>query len=222
MPSTGRHGGTTISAVVATLAAALVCLIGAGSPAFAQTEKPRVLRTTVEGAITPVIADHIHDAVKRAEDGGYDLLVVELDTPGGLDSSMRKIIRDILDAEVPVAVYVSPRGARAASAGALIALSAHVAAMAPGTAIGASTPVELDGGEVNDKVVNDAAAYAEALAELRGRDAKVAEEMVRDGRSLPSTKPSTPRWSTSSLDQSPTFSTRSMARWSLSDPRAAC
>jgi membrane-bound serine protease (ClpP class) len=186
VPRTGRRVGSTVPAVVAALGVALVCLIGLAPPASGQAaEAPRVLHTTVKDAITPVIADHLHDAVERAEGGGYDLLVVELDTPGGLDSSMRDIIQDVLDAELPVAVYVSPRGARAASAGALIALSAHVAAMAPGTAIGASTPVDLEGGEVNDKVVNDAAAYAEALAELRGRDVAVAAEMVRDGRSLP-------------------------------------
>ena len=155
------------------------------SPVAAQEagERP-VLRTTVDGPITPVIADHLADAVARAEGGAYAALVVELDTPGGLDSSMREIIQDFLDAEVPVVVYVSPRGARAGSAGALITLSAHVAAMAPGTAIGASTPVDLEGGEVSDKVVNDAAAYAEAIAELRGRNTEVAVDMVRDGRSL--------------------------------------
>src|SRR5690606_27147772 len=86
---------------------------------------------------------------------------------------------------VPVVVYVSPQGARAGSAGALITLAAHVAGMAPGTAIGASTPVDLEGGEVSDKVVNDAAAYAEAVAELRGRNTEVAVDMVREGRSLP-------------------------------------
>jgi membrane-bound serine protease (ClpP class) len=147
-----------------------------------------VLRTTVDGPITPVIADHLGDAVDRAEDGDYRALVVELDTPGGLDSSMRAIIQGFLDADVAVVVYVSPQGARAGSAGALITLSAHVAAMAPGTAIGASTPVDLEGGEVSDKVVNDAAAYAEAVAELRGRNTEVAVDMVREGRSLPVTE----------------------------------
>ena len=113
---------------------------------------------------------------------------IELDTPGGLDTSMRDIIQDVLDAEVPLVVYVSPQGARAGSAGALIGLSANVLAMAPGTAIGASTPVDLQGGEISDKVVNDAAAYAEAIAELRGRNAEVAVDMVREGRSLPVTE----------------------------------
>jgi membrane-bound serine protease (ClpP class) len=144
-----------------------------------------VLRTTVDGPITPVIDDHLADAVARAEDGSYGALVVELDTPGGLDSSMREIIQGFLGADVPIIVYVSPQGARAGSAGALITLSSHVAAMAPGTAIGASTPVSLDGAEVSDKVVNDAAAFAEAIAAERGRNVDVAVDMVREGRSLP-------------------------------------
>jgi membrane-bound serine protease (ClpP class) len=160
-------------------------LLGSVPPAGAQERgEGSVLRTTVDGPITPVIADHLVDAVARAEGESYAALVVELDTPGGLDTSMREIIQGLLEAEVPVVVYVSPQGARAGSAGALITLSAHVAAMAPGTAIGASTPVELEGGEVSDKVVNDAAAYAEAIADLRGRNADVAVDMVRDGRSL--------------------------------------
>lgn len=143
-----------------------------------------VLRTAVDGPITPVVADHLADAVVRAEDDDYGALVVEIDTPGGLDESMRDIVQGFLAAEVPVVAYVSPQGARAGSAGALIALSAHVAAMAPGTAIGASTPVSLDGAEVSDKVVNDAAAFAEAIAERRGRNGAVAVDMVREGRSL--------------------------------------
>ncbi len=184
MPRTGRHMGSAVPAVIAAVGFALVCVAGWASPVSGRPAEGRVLRTTVDGAITPVMADHVHDAIGRAERDRYELLVVELDTPGGLDRSMREIIQDVVDAEVPVAVYVSPSGARAASAGALIVLSAHVAAMAPGTAIGASTPVDLGGGEVDDKVVNDAAAYAEALADLRDRDAGVAAEMVRDGRSL--------------------------------------
>jgi membrane-bound serine protease (ClpP class) len=178
--------------VVAALALTLMglVLLGAAVPApSAGAQEPsgerRVLRAEVEGAITPVIDDYLADAVARAENGRYGALVVELDTPGGLDSSMREIIQEFLDADVPVVVYVSPQGARAGSAGALIAISAHVAAMAPGTAIGASTPVDLEGGEVSDKILNDAAAFAEAIAERRGRNVDVAVDMVREGRSLP-------------------------------------
>lgn len=146
---------------------------------------PRVLVTTISDAITPVIADHLTDGVERAEDGGYQAYVVRLDTPGGLDVSMRHIIRDFLDARVPVVVYVSPSGARAASAGALITFSAHVAAMAPGTAIGAATPVDLEGGDLGEKVINDAAALAESVARLRNRNVDFAVDTVRRGRSAP-------------------------------------
>jgi membrane-bound serine protease (ClpP class) len=159
-------------------------LFGAGvAGAAAAAGGPRVLVTTVDDPITPVIADHLDDAVDRAEDDGYDALVVRLDTPGGLDTSMRDIVQRFLAAEVPVVVYVSPDGARAASAGALITFAAHVAAMAPGTAIGASTPVDLEGGDVERKIVNDAAAFAESIAEARGRDVDFAVDTVRTGRS---------------------------------------
>lgn len=145
----------------------------------------RVLVTTIDDAITPVIADHLGDGVERAARGGYQAYVVQLDTPGGLDVSMRHIIQDFLDAGVPVVVYVSPPGARAASAGALITFSAHVAAMAPGTAIGAATPVDLEGGDLGDKAVNDAAALAESVARLRGRNVEFAVDTVRQARSAP-------------------------------------
>lgn len=157
-------------------------LVLALAPA-AGAQEPQVLRTRVEGPITPVIADHLSDAVDAASEGGYEALLVELDTPGGLDTSMREIVQDFLTADVPVVVYVAPRGARAASAGAIIAFSAHVAAMAPATNIGAATPISLEGGEVIDKVVNDAVAYVRAVAEERGRDVEFAEDTVRDGRS---------------------------------------
>lgn len=145
----------------------------------------RVLATRVDDAITPIIADHLDGVVVRAEDGGYEALIVTLDTPGGLDTAMRDIVQTFLAAEVPVVVHVSPSGARAASAGALIAWSANVVAMAPGTTIGAATPVSLEGGdEVGDKIVNDAAAYSRAVAEERGRNVEVAEEVVTEGRAL--------------------------------------
>jgi len=169
--------------LVGVLWVAAAIMFGAVQTAAQGNDAPRVLRTTVDDAITPVIADHLNEAVGRAEDEGYDALVVELDTPGGLDTSMREIIQRFLSAEVPVVVYVSPQGARAASAGALITFASHVAAMAPGTAIGAATPVGLDGSDVENKVINDAAALAESIARVRDRDVDFAVDTVREGRS---------------------------------------
>jgi membrane-bound serine protease (ClpP class) len=142
-----------------------------------------VLVTEVDGPITPVIADHLAAAVDRAVDEGA-LLVVTLDTPGGLDSSMRDIVQTFLNAPVPIVVYVEPEGARAASAGTFITMAAHVAAMAPATSIGAATPVDLQGGEISDKIINDAVAFATSLAERRGRNVEFAESAVRDGTSI--------------------------------------
>lgn len=143
-----------------------------------------MLLAELSDAITPVTADYLVDAVEEAESGDYQLLLVELDTPGGLDLSMRQIVQAFLGAEVPVVVYVAPQGARAASAGTMITMAAHVAAMAPGTTIGAATPVDLGGGEITDKVINDAAAYAVSIAERRGRNAEFADAAVREGRSV--------------------------------------
>jgi membrane-bound serine protease (ClpP class) len=143
-----------------------------------------VLATTVDDPITPVIANHLGDGIARAVDGGFDLYLIRLDTPGGLDTSMREIVKDILAAEVPVVVYVSPQGARAASAGAIITFASHVAAMAPGTSIGAATPIAGDTGEdLERKVINDAVAYAESVARVHNRNVEFAADAVRDGRS---------------------------------------
>jgi membrane-bound serine protease (ClpP class) len=144
-----------------------------------------VLLAQLAGAITPVTAEYLVDGVAEAERGGHQAYLVEIDTPGGLDTSMREIIKAFLGSRVPVIVYVTPSGARAASAGALITLSSHVAAMAPGTTIGAATPVNLESGEkASDKVINDAAAYAESVAAQRGRNTTIAAEMVRSGSAI--------------------------------------
>jgi membrane-bound serine protease (ClpP class) len=157
----------------------LASITGAGAQARS------VLVTQVDGIITPVIADHIREGVARAEEEGHHAFLVELDTPGGLDASMRDIIQAFLAADVPVVVHVAPSGARAASAGALITMSAHIAAMSPGTSIGAATPVNLEGGEdVQRKIVEDAAAYAESVARTHGRNMEFAVEAVREGRSV--------------------------------------
>ncbi len=160
-------------------------LAGGGA---AQGGSPRVLAATLENDINPVTEDFLVDAIDRGEREGYDAVVIELDTPGGLDSAMRAIIKKELEADVPVVVYVAPPGSRAASAGAFITLAADVAAMAPGTNIGSSTPVAVGGGEIPEdlrrKVVNDAAAYARELAEIHGRNGDWAEAAVRRASNL--------------------------------------
>jgi membrane-bound serine protease (ClpP class) len=164
---------------------AAVCVFGAllAAPAAAMAQSSTVLVATVDGPITPVVAQHLVDGVEEASTGGHQALLVEMDTPGGLDSSMRQIIKAFLAADTPVIVYVSPSGGRAASAGALITFSAHVAGMAPGTTIGAATPVNAETGETaSDKVINDAAAFAESVARQRGRNVDFAVATVREGR----------------------------------------
>jgi membrane-bound serine protease (ClpP class) len=153
-------------------------------PSQVRAQGSTVLITRIDGTITPVIADHLVDGVATAEHDGHVAYLVELDTPGGLDTSMREIIKAFLGADIPVVVYVTPPGARAASAGALITFAAHVAAMAPGTTIGAATPVDLQGGEISDKVINDAAAFAESVAAQRGRNTEFAVDTVREGRAV--------------------------------------
>lgn len=174
------RGGRGVYAATVILGAASVGL--SSSPV--SVDERRVLLVEVVGVITPVVAGHIEDAVQAAEADGSQALVVTLDTPGGLDISMRDIVQAFLNAEVPVIVYVSPEGARAASAGTFIAMAAHVAAMAPATSIGAATPVDLGGGEITDKIINDAAAFAVSVAERRNRDVEFAEQAVREGRSI--------------------------------------
>jgi membrane-bound serine protease (ClpP class) len=156
--------------------------------AAAQEDTPRVLVVELANDINPVTSDYVVDEIERAQAEGYDAVVVELDTPGGLDSAMRDIIKAELASGIPVIVYVAPPGSRAASAGAFITLAADVAAMAPGTNIGSSTPVAVGGGEIpedlNRKVVNDAAAYARELAETHGRNGDWAEQAVRSAANL--------------------------------------
>jgi membrane-bound serine protease (ClpP class) len=166
---------------------AAVCVFGAllAAPGVAVAQASTVLVTTVDGPITPVVAQHLIDGVEETAAGGHQALLVELDTPGGLDTSMRQIIKAFLAANTPVIVYVTPPGGRAASAGALITFSAHLAVMAPGTTIGAATPVNAETGETaSDKVINDAAAFAESVARQRGRNLDFAVATVREGRAV--------------------------------------
>ena len=152
----------------------------------ARAQESRVMLVEVDGPITPVIADYVAGAVADAERDGFHLLIITLDTPGGLDVSMREIVQSLLNATIPTAVYVSPEGARAASAGTFITMAANLAAMAPATAIGAATPVDLQGGEITDKIINDAVAFAVSVAEHRGRSVEFAADSVREGRSASS------------------------------------
>jgi membrane-bound serine protease (ClpP class) len=142
----------------------------------------RILVLRIEGPITPVSAEALGAALDRAEHDDYQALVIEIDTPGGLESSMRAMVKRMLVSEVPIIAYVSPAGARAASAGVFIVMAADVAGMAPGTNIGAATPVNLQGGmdsTLARKATSDAAAFARTIARQRGRNVQWAEEAVR-------------------------------------------
>lgn len=171
--------------VLLSLALALGVALPVGSATPAPTP-PRVRLLEVDGVITPIVARYVSRELARAA-ADADLVVLQLDTPGGLDTAMRTIIQDIAGSPVPVVVHVAPEGARAASAGLFLTLAAHVAAMAPQTAIGAAHPVALGGGDPDEvmtsKVVNDAAAMARALAETHGRNAVWAERAVRESLS---------------------------------------
>ncbi len=142
----------------------------------------------VESIINPVSAEYIVDSIKTTEKEAAQCLIIKLDTPGGLDTSMRQIIKEILNTQVPIIVYVAPDGARAASAGVLITMSAHVAAMAPGTNIGAAHPVSMGGEkmsrEMSEKVENDAVAYIQSIATKRKRNLAWAEKAVRESVSI--------------------------------------
>ncbi len=159
----------------------------------AQTEQSRIDVLKVKGTINPVLVDYIARGIDDAAFEGAQAVIIQMDTPGGLDTAMRDIIQSIVNSRIPVIVYVSPAGARAASAGAYITLSAHVAVMAPNTAIGAATPVSMGGGgegqmsdEMKAKIINDAIAYIKDLANSHGRNADWAERAVREGVSATS------------------------------------
>lgn len=145
----------------------------------------------VSGVIDAVTADYLSGRLEDAEEGDAAVAVVQLDTPGGLDIPMREIIGDILDSQVPVVVWVAPRGARAASAGTFITYAAHLAYMSEATELGAATPVNLAGDTdetLETKIVNDAAAFIRELAITRGRNAQWAERAVRDADSIGATE----------------------------------
>jgi membrane-bound serine protease (ClpP class) len=171
------------------LPAAFLMLLVWTSNTFASGD---IVVVKVNGAINPVVAEFVTDEITQANASSAELIIIQMDTPGGLDTSMRQIIKGIENSNIPVASFVSPGGSRAASAGTFITIASHIAAMEPGTNIGAAHPVNLVGGggesgqakTMEEKVVNDASAYIRSLAEQRGRNAQWAELSVRNSVSI--------------------------------------
>jgi membrane-bound serine protease (ClpP class) len=188
----------------------LVALVVSTHPGAAEENSRLALTISIDGAIGPASASYVKDALARAAERRAEIVILRLNTPGGLSTSMREIIADVLASPIPVVGYVAPSGAHAASAGTYILYATHIAAMAPGTNIGAATPVQIGGsipglpsgtpdkdgkdGKAGDhpsekdamtaKVTNDAVAFIRSLAELRGRNADWAEKAVREAATL--------------------------------------
>lgn len=177
--------GPLLRAFLLSLTAALLLCASASSATPAQ---PRVLAVQFENDVNPVTQDYVNGQIDRANDEHYDAVVILLDTPGGLATSMAKIYKAELASKVPVIVYVSPEGARAASAGVWISQAADLLAMAPQTNIGSSTPIDVGGGNIQKdlrrKVINDAAASLRGLAREHDRNAKWADAAVRRASNL--------------------------------------
>jgi membrane-bound serine protease (ClpP class) len=176
---------------VSALVVVLIVLLWPAAGAFAQASERPVVVLEIDGIINPLTARYLERSLQLAERRGAQLVVVMLDTPGGLYGSMREMVRVLLGSPVPTAVYVAPAGAQAASAGMFITLAADIAAMAPATNIGAASPVAL-GGEPGDteiaKATSDAAALARSITERRGRNAEWAERAVIEGVSFTATE----------------------------------
>ena len=184
LPDRGILLGRRILLGMVVLITALLCIDGA----LAQERKGPVDTVSITGAIDPASERLFARALDRASADQAEVLIVLLDTPGGLDSSMRAMVQGMLQSPVPVVVFVYPQGGRAASAGVFLAMAAHVAVMAPATDIGAAHPVSVGGGQMpgamDDKVTNEAVAYIRSLAELRQRNAEWAEQAVRSSQTM--------------------------------------
>jgi len=174
--------------VTRTLLALGALLLGLVARAAEPVADEALSRIVIDGTINPAVADFVHEAIARAEADHAPALVIQLDTPGGLLPSMRAIVKDVLASPVPVIVYVAPSGAGAGSAGVFITLAAHVAAMAPGTNIGAAHPVGGQGEEIKgvlgEKIENFTASFSEAIARRRGRNVEWAVKAVRESVSI--------------------------------------
>lgn len=175
-----------------TIVAVLVLMLPYAA-SVSQNTAPMITVIGVEGPIGPTTASYIQRGIDESVEMGAGLLIIELDTPGGLLESTKHIVQSMLATELPVVVYVSPMGASAGSAGTFITLASHVAAMAPGTNIGAATPVQMGGGEAPDdsyqqKIINYAESYIETIAERRNRNVEWAKSAVRDGASITETR----------------------------------
>lgn len=181
----GRRGRLAVAAALLLAGVLVAC-----APRVHERDAIHIL--TADSEVNPVMARYIDRGIDEAERTGARAVVIRLDTPGGLSTSMEQIVKRIQSSRVPVIVYVSPSGGKAASAGTFITMSAHVAAMAPGTRIGAATPINAGGGDIEgdlgNKVRNDAAAYARSIAEEHGRNADWAEAAVRDAVSAPTSE----------------------------------
>jgi len=162
--------------------------MGIFEPSHGLTEEREALIIEMEGPISPGTATFMTRGMKEAETRGSSLIIIRLDTPGGLASSMRTMVKAIMNSRIPVAVYVAPKGAGAASAGVMVTVSAHIAAMAPSTNIGAAHPVAAGGKDIektmSEKVVNDMASYGRGIAQAKGRNGEWVEQAIRESVSI--------------------------------------